>query len=124
MNLATLCATALLVTAGPLLAQADTTRKPSRVLTHTFASPDREFVRVRLISPEIYRVQVSRSRVRLEVRPVSQGVQPPGVRAIARGEKLSVFLLEPRVSAEYEIRLLGAGDRPVQLTVDRTAGKP
>jgi hypothetical protein len=124
MHLATLCATALLVTAGPLIAQSDTTPKSSRVLTHTFSSPGREFVRVRLTSPDTYRVQVTRSRVRLEVRPVSQGVQPPALRAIFRGEKLTVFLLEPRVSAEYEIRLLGVGDRPVQLTVDRKAGKP
>ena len=123
MHLATLCATALLVSAGPLFAQADTAPKPSRVLTHTFASPGREFVRVRLISPETYRVQVSRSRVRLEVRAVSQGVQPPTVRVIFRGERLSVFLLEPRVSTEYEIRLLNAGDRPVQLSIDRTGGK-
>ena len=124
MNFASLCGMALLVLAGPLTAQTDTALKPARVLTHTFSSPGREFVRVRLISAETYRVQVNRARVRLEVRPVSPGVQPPSVREVFHGEKLSVFMLEPRVSAEYEIRLLGAGDRPVQLTVDRRAGKP
>jgi len=124
MNVAPLCALALLVMAGPLPAQNDSARKPVRVLTHTFASPGREFVRVRLISSETYRVQVNRAQVRLEVRPVSPGVQPPRVREIFHGEKLSVFLLEPRVSAEYEIRLLGGGDRPAQLTVDRRDGKP
>jgi len=46
------------------------------------------------------------------------------VREVFHGDKLSVFLLEPRVSAEYEIRLLGAGDRPARLTVDRREGKP
>ena len=124
MHVATLCATALLVLAGPLIAQTDTALKPARVLTHTFSSPDREFVRVRLVSAETYRVQVNRARVRLEVRPVSQGVQPPTVRAIFHGDKQVIFLLEPRVTAEYEIRLLGAGDRPAQLTVDRREGKP
>jgi hypothetical protein len=124
MNLTALCALACLLVASPLTAQTDTARKPARVLSHTFASPGREFVRVRLISAESYRVQVNRAQVRLEVRPVSPGVQPPGVRAIFHGDKLSVFLLEPRVSAEYEIRLLGAGDRPARLTVDRREGKP
>lgn len=124
MHTAALCATALLLMAGPLTAQTDTALKPARVLIHTFQSPDREFVRVRLVSTEAYRVQVNRAPVRLEVRPVSQGVQPPAVRAIFQGNKLAVFLLEPRVSAEYEIRLLGAGDRPVQLMVDRRGGKP
>ena len=123
MNIARLCATAFLVMAGPLMGQTDTALKPVRLLTHTFSSPDREFVRVRLISAETYRVQVNRARVRLEVRPVSPGVRPPAVREIFRGEKLMVFMLEPRVSAEYEIRLLGAGNRPVQLTVDRREGK-
>jgi hypothetical protein len=123
MRVAQLCATALLVLAGPLIAQTDTGRKPARVLTHTFSSPDREFVRVRLISAETYLVQIGRARARLEVRPVSRGIPAPTVRALTRTQKHSVFLLAPQVSAEYEIRLLGAGDRPVQLTVDRREGK-
>ena len=124
MRVVTLCATALLLLALRLPAQTDTARTPARVLTHTFAAPDREFVRVRLISDESYRVQVNRARARLEVRPVSPGVQAPAVREISRGEKLAVFLLQPRVSAEYEIRVLGAGERPAQLTVDRRMVKP
>jgi hypothetical protein len=119
MNQAMLSALAFLLIAGPALAQNDTAGKPARVLSHTFVTPSREFVRVRLLSEESYRVQVSRAQVRLEVRAVSQGVQPPQVREIFHGEKLTVILLEPRVSAEYEIRILGAGSRPVVLTIDR-----
>jgi hypothetical protein len=123
MNLARISALALLVIVSPAVAQIDTAKKPARVLSHTFLTPSREFVRVRLLSVESYRVQVSAAQVKLEVRAVSQGVQRPRVREIFRGEKLTVFLLEPRVAAEYEIRVLGPGSRPVRLTVDRTREK-
>lgn len=124
MNLARLSALSLMVIAGPAAAQTDSGGKPVHVLSHTFHTPSREFVRVRLLSGESYRVQVSRAQVKLEVRAVSQGVQRPQVREIFHGEKLMVFVLEPRVSAEYEIRVLGAGSRPVLLTVDRRPVKP
>jgi hypothetical protein len=124
MYLTRLVALALGVLSFPALAQSDSAAKPARLLTHTFANPSREFVRVRLESAVSYRVQVNRAQVKLEVRPVSLGVQPPRVREILAGEKLRVFLLEPRVTAEYELRVLGAEDRPVQLTVDRRASKP
>jgi hypothetical protein len=123
MYLARLTIVALGILASSVHAQTDTAPKPARVLVHTFTSPSREFVRVRLVSAESYRVQVNRAQVRLEVRPVSSGVQPPRVREIFAGEKLVVFLLEPKVSAEYELRVLGGGDRPVQLTVDRMSQK-
>lgn len=123
MRLVILCAIALAVAGGQAVAQTDTMGKPVRVLTHTFNTPSREFVRVRLMSAESYRVQVSRGRARLEVRPVSQSVQPPVVRRIFSGEKLVVFLLQPRVTADYEIRILGTGSQPVLLTVDRTRQK-
>lgn len=119
MNLARLSALSLLVIAGPAVAQTDTAGKPAHVLSHTFHAPSREFVRVRLLAEERYRVQVNRAQVKLEVRAVSPGVQPPRVREIFRGEKLQVLLVEPRVSAEYEMRVLGAGSRSVTLTVDR-----
>jgi hypothetical protein len=124
MYLARLTALALGILGCPALAQTDTTPKPARVLSHTFSNPGREFVRVRLVSSESYRVQVNRAQVKLEVRPVSPGVQAPRVREIFAGEKLRVFLLEPRVTAEYEIRVITADDRPVQLMVDRRRGKP
>ena len=114
----------VMMAARPAIAQSDTTDKPVRVLSHTFTTPSREFVRVRLLSEETYRVQVSRAQTKLEVRPVSQGVQAPAIRQLFMGEKLVVFLLQPRVSAEYEIRVLGAGTRPVLLTIDRRPEKP
>lgn len=123
MPYARLGAIALLVIAGPAVAQTDTAAKPSRVLSHTFATPSREFVRVRLVSDESYRVQINRAQGRLEVRAVSQGVQAPRVREIFTGEKLVVFLLEPRVTADYEIRILGAGSGPVRLTIHRRPDK-
>lgn len=114
----------LLVVAPPVAAQSDSAGKPARVLTHTFADPSREFVRVRLLSDETYRVQVNRARAKLEVRPVSQGIRAPVIRQLVVGERLAVFLLQPRVSAEYEIRILGGGTRAVLLTIDRRPAKP
>lgn len=124
MRAARLTALLLGVLACPALAQTDSVAKSARILIHTFATPTREFVRVRLESTQTYRVQLDRAGVKLEVRPVSQGVQAPRVRGVFAGEGLQVYVVEPRVTAEYEIRLLGAGDRPIRLTVDRTAGKP
>jgi hypothetical protein len=123
MRVAKMCAMALLIAAGQAVAQTGTADKPARVLSHTFTTPSREFVRVRLLSDESYRVQISRSQARLEVRPVSSGVQTPVVRRIFNGDKLVVFILHPRVTADYEIRILGAITRPVQLTVDRNREK-
>jgi hypothetical protein len=114
----------LLIVAHPVVAQSDTTAKPVRVLTHSFTTPSREFVRVRLLSDETYRVEMNRARAKLEVRPVSQGVRAPVIRQLAVDERLSVFLLQPRVSAEYEIRILGGGTRPIVLTIDRRPAKP
>ena len=124
MRIARLTALLLGVLASSAMAQADSASKSARILTHTFVTPSREFVRVRLESTQTYRVQLNRARVRLEVRPVSRGVQPPRVRAIFSGEDLQVFVVDPRVTSEYEIRVLEGEDRPIRLTVDRTTPKP
>lgn len=127
MYLARLVLLALGAFSAQAWAQSDSApraERSTRVLTHAFTSPSREFVRVRLESGESYRAQVNRAQVRLEVRAVSAGVQSPRVREIFSGEKLRVYLIEPRASSEYEIRVLDGGNRPVRLTVDRRPPKP
>jgi hypothetical protein len=109
----------LVVAARPALGQADTANLPARILSHTFTTPSREFVRVRLLGNVPYRVLVTSRQVKLEVRPVSQGIQPPVVRRVLMRDQLAEFLLRPRVTSEYEIRILGGGPRPVTLTIDR-----
>jgi hypothetical protein len=127
MRLARLAVLALGIGSTPATAQTDSasaTLRSTRVLAHAFTSPSREFVRVRLGADESYWAQLSRAGVRLEIRAVSQGVQAPRIREIFVGEKLRVFLIEPRVSSEYELRVLGGGDRPVRLLIDRRPPKP
>ena len=119
----------LIALARPISAQIDSTQpsavpRPVRVLSHVFANPSREFVRVRLESDATYRAEFNTARARLEVRPLSQGVQAPVVRAVRLAKGKGVFDIEPHVTADYEIRVLGAGDRAVRLTIDRNAAKP
>lgn len=127
MYLARVVVLALGIVSTSASAQSDSAsgaQRSTRVLAHDFTSPSREFVRVRLEAKESYRAQVNRAQVNLEIRPVNQGVQAPRIREIFAGEKLRVFLIEPRVSSEYEIRVLGGGDRAVRLLIDRRPPKP
>ncbi len=104
----------------PVAAQTDSTAAPTRVLTHTFTTPSSEFVRVRLESGQRYRARVNHARARLEARPVSPGVQPPRVRTDGRSAGYRAFVIEPQVTAEYEIRVLGLQEGAVVLLIDRT----
>ena len=115
----------LLACSAPLLAQNDSARPvpdapASRLLTHTFTTPSREFVRVRLAAGETYRVSISDGRVKLDIHPMAQGVQSPQIRQRNDDAHLATYDVEPRASGEYEIRIIGTGDHRVRLTVDRT----
>jgi len=113
------------VSAASVAAQADSTRPPadvgpSRVLTHVFATPSREFVRVGLDSGLVYRAVLDSGRFRLEVRSMVAGAREPLVSEVGevRGEE-AVYEIRPLLTGEYEIRIYGSEDVPVRLTVDR-----
>ena len=110
-----------------LAAQVDSGQRPAsqaragRVLTHTFSSPSREFVRVRLESNQTYLAQLNVPGVRLEIRALSPGVLPPVIQDRGQSGGLVYFEIRTRGSSEYEIRLLGerAMSQPVRITLDR-----
>jgi hypothetical protein len=124
-----LLAISLLVPSVPLAAQVDSARAApdsisARVLEHTFTTPSREFVRVRLVANEMYRVELSDGRVQLDIHPLEPGFQALKVRQRTDDEHSAVYEVEPRTTGEYEIRVLGAGAQKVRLTVDRFESQP
>lgn len=126
--LASLC---LLAGAAPLPAQVDRSEPradslASRVLEHTFTTPSREFVRVRLQSGELYRVEIAGPETeKLDVHPVGPGVRAPRVRRVGeRTGNLSTYEIRTRATAEYEIRVLVPVDQAVRLIIDRKSVQP
>jgi hypothetical protein len=119
MSLPLLGVVAVVLVARPAFAQSDSTVPSAPVLTHVFTSPNLEFVRVRLLSTERYRVEAWPAVMRLEARPVSAGVRAPVLRETLRGEGRVVFMLVPRVSAEYELRVLTPDPAPVEIRIER-----
>ena len=80
---------------------------------------------MRLDAGVSYRAELEPGRVTLEVRPLAEGVPGPLLRDVrSRGgnEKGVEYEIEPRLTGDYEFRVLGAGDREIRLTIDRRTG--
>lgn len=120
----------LLAGAAPISAQVDSSPARSdtaaaRVLEHTFTTPSREFVRVRLEGGETYLARLTGGRIQLEVYPRDLSVQGPDLRELGAEDDHAVsYEIRPRVTAEYEIRVLVAVDQAVRLTMDRKSVHP
>ncbi|MEO8296103.1 MAG: hypothetical protein ABI613_11360 [Gemmatimonadota bacterium] len=113
----------------PLAAQTDSASPvidstPVRLLVHNFTTPSREFVRLRLVGGEIYRVELSDGRVKLDIHPLDRGLKSPPVRQRTDDAHSATYDVSPRTTGEYEIRVLGSGDHTVTLTVNRLRDGP
>ncbi|MEO8198990.1 MAG: hypothetical protein ABI679_00580 [Gemmatimonadota bacterium] len=121
---------ALMAPAGGVSAQVDTTRAVGdsaveRLLDHTFQSPSREFVRVRLEAGVTYRASVTGDRVHLEIHPIQSGVKSVRLDQLGKSaDHPAVYEIRPHANAEYEIRVLAPGNQAIRLTIDREAARP
>jgi hypothetical protein len=98
------------------------------VLTHTFAGPRGEFVRVLLASGVDYEVELSGSNIRLAVRPLDASTQQPRVEELVPGTSAggtSIFRVHARSDGEYEFRTLRSdATSPLTMRLRMLSAKP
>lgn len=100
---------ALVFSVLPVAAQEPADTADALVLSHTFSSGSREFVRIFLDAGQVYRAEINVGAVTFTIRPRRSGDESPTVALVRGGTAASgesVYEIYPFKEGEYEIQVL------------------